>query len=246
LGLNNVIHGTDTLTYTNLVQQQYLDNYFYGQNFSVQIKKPIKEITFGASWSKYNGKHYGNIVWASNGGIDNNYTYYKLDALKTDWNVYAKWQQYITKRWIGYVDIQYRNVFHKINGFKNNPQLLIANSFNFINPKFGVTYTHKGFQAYVSYAMAQKEPNRADFEAATFSQPKAEMLHDIELGFEKKWTNKANFLQHTVQVNAYAMLYKNQLVLTGKINDVGATTRTNVDKSYRLGVELQGVYNISQ
>ena len=36
------------------------------------------------------------------------------------------------------------------------------------------------------------------------------------------------------------MNYRDQLVLTGRINDVGAYARTNIPESYRAGIELSG------
>jgi iron complex outermembrane receptor protein len=59
------------------------------------------------------------------------------------------------------------------------------------------------------------------------------------LGVEKKAA------AYSFGANIYYMHYKNQLVLTGKINDVGAYTRTNIPTSYRTGIELQGKIKIT-
>ena len=120
-----------------------------------------------------------------------------------------------------------------MNGFRYNPSLIINRKFNFFNPKLGLTYSKNGWQTYLSYAIANKEPNRTDFIASINNQPKAEQLYDLEFGVERKKLN------YNFAATFYYMHYKDQLVLTGKINDVGAYTRTNVDKSYRLGIELQ-------
>jgi iron complex outermembrane receptor protein len=138
-----------------------------------------------------------------------------------------------------FADVQYRFVEHKMEGFKDNPTLVIDRKFNFVNPKLGLTYTKNGWQTYLSYAMAAKEPNRDDFEAGTTTQPNKETLHDFEFGVERKGSN------YSFGATLYYMLYKDQLVLTGKINDVGAYTRTNVPNSYRAGIELQGSYIFS-
>ncbi len=236
-GLPNVVIASTTLTTTDLIRDRWLSNYFYGEIFSLQYKNINDELTFGGGWNKYDGQHYGNIIWAKNGGINNNsYQYYNYPALKEDQNIYAKWQHNLTTHWQTYSDLQYRHVYYNMNGFEGNSTLNIIRNFNFINPKVGITYTNNGLQTYFSYALAGKEPNRDDFQASLSNQPQAEYLHDFELGVEKKNTT------YSFSANVYYMLYKNQLVLTGKINDVGSYTRINVPNSYRLGVELQGNY----
>lgn len=234
-GLNNIITGDDTITSTDLVRQLWLDNYFYGQIFSLQYKKNKDELTFGGSWTKYDGKHYGNIIWA-NVGIPKDYEYYRFPAAKTDQNIYAKWLHEINNKWNFFGDLQYRRVKHNMEGFKDHPDLFVKRNFNFINPKAGVSYLYNGWNAYLSYALANKEPNRNDFEAAQNEQPKKEVLHDFEAGVSKKAAN------YNVGITLYYMLYKDQLVLSGKINNVGSYTRTNVPNSYRAGIELQGGY----
>jgi iron complex outermembrane receptor protein len=233
-GLPNIFSSTKS----DLIIQQWLDNYFYGQLFSFQKKTTKNTITIGGGWSNYEGLHYGKIIWAKV-GINNEFKFYNNYAQKSDANIYVKWEHQINSNLQLFADVQYRNVAHKMNGFKYNPTLLIDRKFDFVNPKFGLTYNKKGWQSYFSYALANKEPNRDDFEAGQTLQPKAEMLHDFELGTEKK-TNNYHFA-----ATIYYMLYKDQLVLTGKINDVGSYTRTNVPSSYRLGLELQGGYVIN-
>ena len=110
----------------------------------------------------------------------------------------------------------------------------INNNYNFFNPKAGISYNRNGWNAYFSYGVAAKEPNRDDFEAGVSQLPKPERMHDFEAGIEKKKAN-CNWA-----ATLYYMKYDNQLVLTGKINDVGAYTRTNIPDSYRMGIELQG------
>ncbi len=236
--LANFVLGSDTLKTTDLVRQRWLDNYFYGQTFSLQYKKNRDEITFGGSWTRYDGKHYGTVIWA-NAGIPKDYKYYDNPALKTDVNFYAKWLHPLNNYWNVFGDLQYRHVMHEMNGFTYNPGINIKRSFDFVNPKAGISYIHNGWNAYLSYAVANKEPNRDDFEASPLQQPKKEMLQDFELGIQQK---KAAY---NWGVNVYYMLYKDQLVLTGKMNDVGAYTRVNTPDSYRMGIELQGSVTIS-
>ncbi len=232
-GLDNVIVGSDTLTSTDLVRQRWLNNYFYGQVFSLQYKGSKDELTFGGSWTKYDGKHYGHIIWA-NMGIPKDFQYYNYPATKTDVNVYAKWLHQLSTNWSLFSDLQFRTVMHNMKGFEGSPDLFIKRNFNFLNPKLGVSYNANGFHAYSSYALAHREPNRDDFQAEITEQPKYETLHDFELGIDKK-ANSYNWA-----ATFYYMQYDNQLVLTGKINDVGSYSRANVTNSYRLGLELQG------
>lgn len=237
-GLPNPIYGNDTITNTDLVRQLWLKNNYYGQIFSLQYKKNKDQVTLGGGWNRYDGGHYANIIWAEV-GIPKDYQYYNVNALKTDANVYAKWQRSLGRRFDLYADVQYRNVYYNMEGFEHNPDVLVKRNFNFINPKAGITYSYNGLQAFFSYALSNKEPNRTDFEAGITRQPTFETLHDFELGVEKRAS------LFTYGATAYYMLYKNQLILTGQINDVGAYTRVNVPNSYRLGIELQGTAHIA-
>lgn len=232
-GLPNVVAGATTIEATDLVRDRWLDNDYYGQTFSLQYKQPSDELTFGGSWTIYDGKHHGDIIWADM-GIPKDYRYYYLTARKTDMNAYAKLLHQLDRSWSIFGDVQYRHVQYNMDGFKDNPSLLIKRSFNFINPKAGISYNRNGINAYFSYALANKEPNRDDFEAQQTQQPKKETLHDFELGIEKKNS------RYNLGATVYYMLYKDQLVLTGSMNDVGAYTRVNTPNSYRLGLELQG------
>ncbi len=153
---------------------------------------------------------------------------------KNDATLYVKWQQELRPNWRLYADVQLRTVHYRIDGFRDNPTLFLNNDYRFLNPKTGISYNRNGLQWFASYGLAQKEPNRDDFETGAAQQPRPEKLHDLETGIHKK-TKSYNW-----GITAYRMRYKDQLVLTGQINDVGAYTRTNIDKSYRLGLELEG------
>ncbi|HLZ87037.1 MAG TPA: TonB-dependent receptor plug domain-containing protein [Puia sp.] len=233
-GLPPYVVGNDTLQSTNLIRQRWLDNYFYGSVFSLQYKNNNTQLMLGGGWDRYDGKHYGNVIWAANGGFPDDYRYYSEPAIKIDYNVYAKWQQQLGQRWTAFADLQWRHLDYELDGFDDNPSILVHPRYNFVNPKAGITYTHYDWQAYFSYAMSGHEPNRDDFEAGVSDQPTPERLHDFELGVQKK------NLRYSWGATAYYMLYHNQLVLTGKINDVGDYTRSNIPHSYRLGIELQG------
>ena len=239
-GLPNYFDGTNTIKKTDLVRRLWLDNYFYGTIFSLQYQKNKTQVIFGGGYNAYDGKHYGKIIWAAvQAAVPKDYRWYNLKAHKKDFSVYNKWIQQWSSNWQSFVDVQFRNIDYKIHGFRYNPGLEISENYAFLNPKIGITYSNNNWQAFISYALAGKEPNRDDFEAGNTQLPKAERLHDIELGIEKKGTS------YSLGANIYYMQYQNQLVLTGKINDVGAYTRTNIPKSYRAGVELQGKTKIT-
>lgn len=233
-GIQPYVVGGDTLQSTDLIRQRWLDNYFYGSVMSLQYKKNNTQFIVGGGWDRYDGRHYGNVTWAANGGFPDDYQYYNEPAIKIDYNVYAKLQQQLGERWTGFADLQYRHLDYELDGFDDNPSILVHPKYNFVNPKAGITYTHFNWQAYFSYALSNHEPNRDDFEAGVLDQPKPEMLHDFELGVGEKG------LKYSWGATGYYMLYHDQLVLTGKINDVGDYTRSNIPRSYRLGIELQG------
>ena len=215
-------------TATDLIRQKWLDNDFYGATFSANYKNEKLDFVFGGSINKYEGKHFGQVIWsrfASNSELGDNY--YNDFATKTDATIYAKVTYKITEKFAVFADIQYRNVGYKANF---NPINVVNENLNFLNPKTGITYSiNKNQNIYFSYAKANREPNRTDYENGT---PKPESLDDLELGY-RLTSNKVQ-----LNVNGFYMLYKNQLVLTGALDQVGSPIRTNVGQSYRLGLEI--------
>lgn len=235
----------DTIRHTDLTRQLWLDNYYYGAVYSLLWDATKKtKLSLGGAATQYIGNHYGYILWSQYGGMPEHYRWYKLDAQKNDFNLYAKAEQRIGTSMLLYGDVQWRGIGYFMNGFRNNPDLHPAVTYNFFNPKVGFTYflphtplMHQ--KLYASFAAASHEPNRDDFEASPNDLPKPERLYDGEAGYERVTD------EYSIAVNAYYMHYKDQLVLTGKVNDVGAYTRTNVPNSYRAGIELQGAVKAS-
>ncbi len=241
IGLPNYINGTDTTKRTDWVRRLWLDNHFVGATYAAQYNRKKAGFTLGGIVSNYEGRHFGEIIWAKKtNALPANYKFYDLPANKREWSNFAKFTYDINSKWQAYADVQQKAVRYNIEGFRDNPNIRVTNNFNFLNPKAGITYTGTYLQVFASYAKAAKEPNRDDFEAGAINQPKAEHLHDFELG--------ASWSKNNIKwsANAYYMLYQNQLVLNGKINDVGAYTRVNIKNSYRLGLELQGAYAINR
>ncbi|RQO30933.1 TonB-dependent receptor [Taibaiella sp. KBW10] len=233
-GLPNHVVGNDTVKQTSLTRQLWLDNYYYGGVASLIYTKNRTSLIFGGALSQYDAKHYGFVKWAENGGVPLDYRWYNLRAFKTDANIYGKLEQELFSHFYGFADLQLRSVSYTINGFRKHPTVYTAENYLFFNPKAGFSYVTNHHKAFASFAIANKEPNRDDFEAGVNQIPKPEQLNDIEIGYQYFG------LKGSVGANLYYMLYKDQLVATGKVNDVGAYTRTNVAQSFRRGIELFG------
>lgn len=243
--LPNVIIGGDTISRTDIIRRRWLDNYFYGSTFSLDFNS-FKKLTasVGGGYNYYDGDHYGEIIWARNAGATNNeQRYYFNKGVKKDLNLYGKAYYQFTEKLNAFGDIQIRSVSHKIDGMDNDMvQMAFDQSYSFVNPKAGITYQlAPQSNVYASYSVGNKEPNRDDFAASTpLLFPKSERLNNVEAGFRMQrgiWGVSANY---------YLMHYKNQLVLTGQINDVGNSIRVNVPKSYRTGIELEGAIALNQ
>ena len=233
-GLPDPVYNGDTIANTNLIRQLWLNNWFYGGITSLQYHSAKDQVIFGGGWDRYDGEHYGIVTWAQT-GFPNDYQYYYDVAHKTDWNVYAKWEHRFSRSWSSFIDVQNRAIGYNLNGFDDNPTLYVHKAFDFLNPKAGISYTGThGWNGYLSVSAAGHEPNRGDFEANEQQQPKAEHLVDFEANIGRKNT------LFNWNATAYYMDYRDQLVLTGKINNVGEYTRTNIPVSYRAGLELQG------
>lgn len=213
---------------TDVIRRRWLDNDFYGTVFSANYKKNKLDLIMGGGFNTYEGDHFGEVIWAryaSNSSYKDRY--YDNSSSKTDFNLYTKANYQLTDQWSLYGDVQYRTVGYKANGEDTG---LVDDTFNFFNPKAGVTFDlNANNNFYLSYAVAHREPNRNDYEGGN---PKPEKLNDFELGWR--------YVSPSVQVNTniYYMNYKDQLVLTGGLNDVGAPLRENVGDSYRFGLEV--------
>ena len=242
-GIADVTVGAETITNTDLIRRRWLDNGFYGITYSVNYDKGPYNGVLGGAWNRYEGNHFGEIIWAGAAlNTPKDYRYYFNDGDKVDANIFWKSNYDLTGRLTAYLDLQLRKIDYQAGGVENDLSSFNVNTnFNFFNPKAGLTYTLRGGgQLYSSFAVAQREPVREDFiNAPSGTAPKAEALNNIEAGWR---VNKARY---NFVLNYYLMDYKDQLVLTGELNDVGAAIRTNVDKSYRTGIELEGAVSIS-
>ncbi|AUD02257.1 TonB-dependent receptor [Spirosoma pollinicola] len=237
-GLPNVVIGDSIIRQTDLIRRLWLDNDFYGGVFSFDYNSFGKlTANVGGGWNEYKGIHYGEIVWSRIAGNSNiRDRYYQDDATKRDFNLYAKAFYQFTPKLNAFVDAQIRSVNYSFLGFNSQLQNVQQDAkLTFFNPKAGFTYTiNDRSTVYASVGVGQREPNRNDYTQSTpESRPKAEKLIDYEAGY-KVQNEKLAFT-----ANAYFMNYKNQLVLSGQLNDVGAYNRVNIPNSYRAGIELE-------
>ena len=224
---NLIIDGSDVIV------RRWLDNDFYVANLNAVYESDNIEIISGISYNNYTGDHFGEVIWGSDLSENTNIRdrYYFSDATKSDFSVFSKATFNLNEKIKAYVDLQGRFVGYKTSGLTSgrNPIDVDAN-FNFFNPKLGLTFKLNNFNNfYTSYARANREPNRNDFENGT---TKNESLDDFELGW------RLNTGKIKLNTNIYLMNYQNQLVLTGAIDDVGAPIRATSGKSYRLGLEI--------
>ena len=226
---------------TDAIVRRWLDNHFYVFNGNTTYKKENLEIVSGFSYSNYKGDHFGEVIWAKQFAPTANIRdqYYFSDASKKDFSVFSKATFKISEKLKTFVDLQGRFVNYKTNGLTadRNP-LNIEEKFSFFNPKLGFTYSiNKKNSLYISYAKANKEPNRDDYKNG--KEVKLESLDDYEFG----WRLKNNTVQ--LNTNLYYMAYNNQLIQTGGLNDVGEYLRENVKDSYRFGLEIDANIKIS-
>lgn len=228
--LGELVPGTD------LIRQKWLDNDFYGTTFSVKYKEEKLDVIIGGGWNKYEGDHYGKVIWARNSAQSELGDHYYDDfSTKTDGNIFAKANYQFTEKLSFYGDLQYRNVHYKANSAQTG---LVNDKFNFFNPKAGLNFEiNSKNNLYFSYARANREPNRTDYEGGNV---KPEKLNDFELGWR--------FNSEKIQLNSnfYYMGYRDQLILTGRLDDVGAPIRANTEKSYRLGFEFDATIALSE
>lgn len=240
LGLNPINVDGNTVESMDYVRRKWLDNDYYVANVSLNYKYDKLDLIAGGSYNLYEGDHFGEIIWAQYAvDIEEDHRYYFGQARKSDVSGFAKATYQLNDKFSLYGDVQYRHVDYKTtgNGSDRNP-FEINKTYNFLNPKVGISVNlNKANNLYASYARANREPSRTDFENGPDIKP--EQLNDFELGYRYN-TKSLKF-----NANGYLMYYNDQLVLTGAIDDVGAPIRANAGEGYRTGVELEGVLALS-
>lgn len=253
-GLEPFMVGDNKVKKSSLVRKKNVDSGFGGAVFSLNFAKGSLNTTFGGSFNSYANDHYGNVIWVENYllPLDPSHEYYRNKGKKNDFTIYWKASNTLWKSLRLYADMQYRHIGYKITGDNDkwdwtaSPEHLqvlnVDEKFDFFNPKVGLIYDfNKHNTAYASFSVAQKEPTRNNYTDGLFTvRPKAEKLFDWEAGYT------FNSDRFTAGVNFYYMKYKDQLVLNGKLNEIGEAMAENVPDSYRMGVELQAGVKITE
>jgi iron complex outermembrane recepter protein len=239
-GLTPVTIGDSVITNTDLIRRRWLDNDFYGFTWSLNYDKNDLNVIWGGGLNRYDGDHFGQIIWSEVAPVITEHQYYFNNGDKRDFNSFVKVNYQVTTAINGYIDLQFRKVTYDASGIENKQNSFdVGGEFNFFNPKFGATYSiNDRNHLYGSFAVSHREPVRDDFVEFPGNQPKAEELFNTEIGYRKVGAN------HSFHANYYLMNYKNQLVLTGQLNDVGGPIRTNAGESYRTGIELEAAVKI--
>jgi iron complex outermembrane recepter protein len=243
-GLDPVQIGDEVISRSDIVRRRWLDNHFYGATGSVHYDDARLNVVLGGAINNYVNDHFGEIIWARVAGPTNiRDRYYDNTGEKFDVSSFLKVGYKLTDQLYAFADMQVRNIRYKTNGLdKDRLPIDISRNWWFANPKAGFSYqVREGATAYVSYSVGNREPVRSDMiDAQQTVVPVPERLHNWELGYRQ--TGK----KVSYGANAYLMSYNNQLIITGELNDVGAALRTNVDDSYRAGIEMEAGYRFSK
>ena len=227
---------------TDLIRRRWLDNNFYVLNASTNYNSSKLNLMFNTSYSTYSGDHFGEVIWARNFSKSSSIRdrYYDGNGKKTDFSLFAKGSLILNNAFEFYADFQLRNINYKTTGYTSDlVNMLLDESYSFFNPKFGLSYKLSSqSMVYGSYSRANREPSRSDFESNENIKP--EQLNDFEIG----WRFRKDGL--SLNINTYYMLYNEQLVLTGELDDVGSPIRTNSGSSYRMGIEAEARIKLSE
>ena len=231
--ISNYFNGYENIS-SDLVRQRWLNNDFYGTTFSYSNIKNKSALIIGGAYNIYKGDHFGKIIKGEyvDASIIEKY-YYFSNAKKLDGNLFIKYDVLKHTNFKIFTDLQIRYYLHNSNGSDNDRSIINFNSKNiFFNPKIGFNLKlNPKSNIYSSVSVANREPIRIDF-LDSYEKPKHETLYDFEFGYN------INYKLGFFKTNLYWMEYKNQLITTGELNDVGGYIRTNAKKSRRVGIEI--------
>lgn len=237
------IDGTEVKR-SDLVRKKAMDNHFGGAIFSLSYRSNSLNASLGGAANRYFGRHFGKVLWVKNliGELTPDHEYYRNNGAKNDANIYLKADYRIAEGINIYADLQYRHIGYCIEGNNDKwndatdalQRLAVDETFDFLNPKAGLHWQiDRRNRLFASVAVAHKEPTRNNYtDGKLHEHPKAERLIDYELGytFGNRWLHAG--------ANIYFMDYKDQLVLTGELNEIGEPLAANIPDSYRAGIEL--------
>lgn len=244
-----IVNGT-TLSKTDLIRQKWLESDFYGLIFSLNYKKDKLEASFGGGMNRYLCDHTGKVIWVRHpNNFDPRKNWYFNQSTKDDANIYLKANAELIENFFATADLQYRYIYYDMNGQDDKydgaagtmRDITQAHDFHFFNPKFGLMYKpNSRNDIYASFSVANREPNRNNYtDAGESDRPTSERLYDLETGYRYQSS------RFSASANFYYMKYKDQLILTGKISDIGEPLTSNIPDSYRMGVELIAAYKFS-
>lgn len=240
---------------TDFIRQKGLSQHTYGLVCNMAYRNVNWDCVGGLSLQHFSGGHFGYLTYVADAKIreevlrGGKYRYYDSDAHKRDYIVFLKGTYHFSSQWDAFADLQYRHVGFSTGGVNDrfiamgdgsyaNQQLDICKRYDFLNPKFGVSFHYASHKAYLSYALGHREPERNNFtDNYNYPAPKAELVHDMEAGY--RYNRSKGF----VDLGVYAMLYQNQFVQTGEKSDIGENLTTNIKRSRRMGIELQGGFS---
>lgn len=234
-GLSNIVIGKDTISSANIVRRRWLSTDYYGAN--IAFKKETENVLWssGIAVLGYKGEHFGKINWIDNyPGLEPDYQYYYNKGSQNEINIFSNLHFKLNDNISLFADLQFRRINYTANGIDNDRvPIIIKETYGFFNPKAGINFQlGKAYSLSASIGAAHAQPLREDFtDALAGHKPAPEKLLDIEIVL-KKQANRFDY-----SINLYRMQYKDQLILTGELNDVGASIRTNVPDSYRTGIE---------
>ena len=237
---NQVVDGVEYKS-SQLIRRKLLSNDFYVANFSLNYNLNPLQLVFGGFWSDFDGSHYGTLPWVKyNQDIPANYEWYRNEGRKKEVNFFTKAEYQVNDIVSLFADLQYRYIDYRFTGIDDDMADLTSNHyFSFFNPKAGVFIKpNDNNQFYASVAVGNREPLRTDLkDGIKFGAEKTikpERMIDYEAGY--RFTSDKGLV---IGANLYYMDYNNQMVQTGKLNDVGYKILENVKDSYRTGVELE-------
>ncbi len=244
-GIKPLQIGDSLISDTDLIRRKWLSNDFYGMVYSLKYENEQFEAILGGGINLYLGDHFGKIIWMRNSGVlEKDYRWYFNSSRKGEFSMYGKLNYSLTDKTTIFGDLQFRYVKYNMSGMDDDlKDIGQEHDFGFFNPKTGIFYSINSNQdAYLSFSVANREPSRADYKEASGDPdaiPRPETLYDTELGYKLR-TGKSS-----IGVNLYCMIYKDQLVPTGELSNVGYSITTNVDKSYRVGLEVSASIKLS-
>ena len=226
-GADGFFHLWDDSVAQNEMLDFGIDQAFVGSMVTATKSTDRLTATVGVHYNDFSGDHTLDIEGDR---------IYKNTGFKSTANAFGK-IEYELGSWLLFGDLQLRWADFSYEGDVD----LGSVDWSFVDPKIGVRrLLSPGLSVYGSLGRAQREPTRLDLLSG---EDNATTPHDLEavrpeevLDFEAgiDW-NRPQLVLHA---NLYAMEFTNEIALTGELSEIGLPLRTNVDDSYRRGLEI--------